>query len=167
MTSAGERPWRPSHERKSFILTSCFTGGCWTTTVTVVNPWPLLLCCSSRWADGCGCEPDTQVEATDTAVLDLRERSVARGQSQADAGQAPLEIPRTAKHLIVDLPIGSKEGTYDVGLLTETGDQIMRATGSAQLHGHITDPALILSRFGSLVLSGPDIPSECFEGYHW
>jgi hypothetical protein len=79
------------------------------------------------------------VEATDTAVLDLRERSVARGQSQADAGQAPLEIPRTAKHLIVDLPIGSKEGTYDVGLLTGTGDQILRATGTAQLHDHITD----------------------------
>jgi hypothetical protein len=50
------------------------------------------------------------VEATDTAVLDLRERSVARGQSQADTGQAPLEIPRTAKHLVLDLPIGSKEG---------------------------------------------------------
>jgi hypothetical protein len=41
MTSAGERPWRPSHETKSFILTSCFTGGCWTRTVTVVNPWPI------------------------------------------------------------------------------------------------------------------------------
>src|ERR1019366_7557188 len=41
MTSAGERPWRPSHETKSFILTSCFTGGCWTTTVTVVNPSPI------------------------------------------------------------------------------------------------------------------------------
>jgi len=30
----------------------------------------------------------------------------------------------------------------------------------------VFDPALILSRFGSLVLSGPDIPSECFEDYH-
>ena len=38
MTSAGERPWRPSHDTKSFILTSCFTGGCWTRTVTVANP---------------------------------------------------------------------------------------------------------------------------------
>ena len=79
------------------------------------------------------------VETTDTAVLDLRERSVARGQSQADTGQAPLEISRTAKHLVLDLPIGSKEGPYDVGLLTETGDQILRATGMAQLHDHITD----------------------------
>jgi len=79
------------------------------------------------------------VETTDTAVLDLRERSVARGQGQSETGHAPLEIPRTAKHLILDLPIGSKEGPYEVGLLTETGDQILHATGIAQLHDHITD----------------------------
>jgi hypothetical protein len=77
------------------------------------------------------------VEAPDTAVLDLRERSVARGQSQADAGQAPLEIPRSAKHLVLDLPIGSKEGPYDVGLLADTGDQLLRATGMAELDDHI------------------------------
>jgi hypothetical protein len=79
------------------------------------------------------------VEPTDVAVLDLRERSVARGQSQSEADQAPLEISRATKHLVVDLPIGSKEGPYDVGLLTETGNQILRATGMAQLHDHITD----------------------------
>jgi hypothetical protein len=79
------------------------------------------------------------VETTDTAVLDLRERSVARGQSQADTGQAPMEIPRTAKHLVLDLPIGSNEGPYDVGLFSETGDEILRSTGIAQLHDHITD----------------------------
>jgi hypothetical protein len=79
------------------------------------------------------------VEATDVAVLDLRERSVARGQSQSEADQAPLEISRTTKHLVLDLPIGSKDGPYEVGLLTETGDQIVRATGIAQLHDHITD----------------------------
>jgi len=78
-------------------------------------------------------------EATDTAVLDLRERSVARGQTSSETGHAPLEIPRTAKHLVLDLPIGSKEGPYDVGLLTETGDQILRTTGMAQLHDHITE----------------------------
>ena len=78
------------------------------------------------------------VETTDTAVLDLRERSVARGQGASEAGQAPLAVPRTAKHLVLDLPIGSKEGPHDVGLLTETGDEIVRATGMAQLHDHIT-----------------------------
>ena len=76
--------------------------------------------------------------ATDVAVLDLRDRSVARGQNPSETGQAPLEIPRTAKHLVLDLPIGSKEGPYDVGLFSETGDQIFRTTGMAQLQNHVT-----------------------------
>jgi hypothetical protein len=78
------------------------------------------------------------METTDTAVLDLRERSVARGQGQSETGQAPLEIPRTAKHLVLDLPIGSREGSYDVGLLTETGGEILHAKGFGDLHDHIT-----------------------------
>jgi hypothetical protein len=78
------------------------------------------------------------LQTTATVVLDLRERSVARGQNPSETGQAPLGIPRSAKHLILDLPIGSKEGVYDVGLLTEAGDQILRATGTAQLHDHVT-----------------------------
>ena len=94
--------------------------------------WPLLRFCFSRSADGCCCELDL-AGATETAVLDLRDRSVVRGQNPSETGQAPLEIPRTAKHLVLDLPIGSKEGPYDVGLFTETGDQILRATGTAQL----------------------------------
>jgi hypothetical protein len=79
------------------------------------------------------------VETTDTAVLNLREWSVARGQSPSDGGQAPLEIPHSAKHLVLYLPIASKEGTYDVVLLSETGDEILRATGMAQLQDHITN----------------------------
>jgi hypothetical protein len=79
------------------------------------------------------------VQTTETAVFDLRERSVARGQNPSDTGQAPLEIPRTAKHLVLDLPIGSKEGPYDVGLITNTGDELLRARGMAELHDHITD----------------------------
>ena len=79
------------------------------------------------------------VEATDTAVLDLRERSVARGQNQSETVKPPLEIQRTARHLVLDLPIGSKEGPYDVALLTETGDQIVLTTGMARLQDHITD----------------------------
>ena len=78
------------------------------------------------------------VEATDTAVLDLRERSVARGQSQDGTGQVPLQLPKAAKHLVLYLPIGSKEGPYDLGLLTETGDEILSATGIAELKDHIT-----------------------------
>jgi hypothetical protein len=74
----------------------------------------------------------------ETAVLDLRERSVVRGQNPTEIGQAPLEVPRTAKHLVLDLPIGSREGPYDVGVLSEAGDQILSATGTAQLHDRTT-----------------------------
>jgi hypothetical protein len=76
------------------------------------------------------------VEATDTAVLDLRERSVTRGQNPPES--APLEVSRTTKHLVLELPIGSKEGPYDVGLLAETGNQIVSTTGTAQLRDHVT-----------------------------
>ncbi|HXJ90485.1 MAG TPA: hypothetical protein VMS18_26980 [Candidatus Binatia bacterium] len=77
------------------------------------------------------------MQTTETAVLDLRERSVARGQNPSDAGQAPLEISRTTKHLVLELPIGSKEGPYDVGLITATGDELLRAAGTAELRDHI------------------------------
>jgi hypothetical protein len=77
------------------------------------------------------------VEATDTAVLDLRNRSVARGENPSENGQAPLEIQRTAKHLVLDLPIGSKEGSYDVALLNETGGELSRATGIAKVEDHV------------------------------
>ena len=52
----------------------------------------------------------SSVQPRETAVLDLRELSVARGQDPTQTGQRPLEIHRSAKHLILDLPIGSKEG---------------------------------------------------------
>jgi hypothetical protein len=77
------------------------------------------------------------VQTTETAVLDLRESSVARGQNPSDTSQAPLKIPRTTKRLVIDLPIGSKEGPYDVGLLTDTGSELLRATGTAELRDHI------------------------------
>jgi len=72
-----------------------------------------------------------------TAVLDLREISVARGQNPSETNQQPVEISRSAKHLILDLPIGSKEGSYDVALLSESGSQIQSASGTAQLQNHV------------------------------
>jgi hypothetical protein len=79
--------------------------------------------------------PSLQTSAT--VVLDLRERSVARGGNPAETKQVALEIPRTARHLIMDLPIGSKEGSYDLALLNEAGGEAARATGTATLEDHI------------------------------
>ena len=77
------------------------------------------------------------VQPPETAVLDLRDLSVARGQSPTQTDQRPLEIHRSAKHLILDLPLGSKEGAYDLVLLSDTGAQIIAASGKAQLHDHV------------------------------
>ena len=62
---------------------------------------------------------------------------MARGQSPAETHQHPLEIRRSAKHLILDLPIGSKEGAYNIAILSESGAQILVATGTAQLQDHV------------------------------
>src|SRR5271157_2930894 len=77
------------------------------------------------------------VQPTETAVLDLRELSVGRGQDTPQTDQRTLRVHRSAKHLILDLPIGSKEGTYDIAIMNESGAQIMGATGTAQLQDHV------------------------------
>ena len=79
--------------------------------------------------------PSLQTAATVT--LDLRERSSSRGQNRADATQPPLEIPHGAKHLTVEMPIGSKEGSYDIALISDAGDEVLRTTGTAQLENHV------------------------------
>jgi hypothetical protein len=77
------------------------------------------------------------VQTSATVVLDLRERSLARGENPKGAKEGDLEIPRTTRHLIVELPIGSKEGSYDLALLNEAGDEVLRATGTATLEDHV------------------------------
>jgi hypothetical protein len=79
----------------------------------------------------------SSVQMSATVMLDLRERSVARGENSAETKQLALEIPRMAKHLVMDLPIGSKEGSYDLALLNEAGDEVSRASGTATLEDHI------------------------------
>ena len=70
------------------------------------------------------------------AVLDLRNYSSERGES-SPSNQPPLDIPRTTKHLTLYLPVGSKEGNYDLALLGATGDEVLRATATARLEDHV------------------------------
>ena len=76
------------------------------------------------------------VPPSNVAVLDLRGLSIPRGEGPTQTDQRPLEIQRSSKHLVMELPIGSKEGTYDLALLSETGAQILGATGTAKLEDH-------------------------------
>ena len=70
-------------------------------------------------------------------VLDLRGRSTARGENPSETSQPPLEVPRSAKSLNLELPIGSNEGVYDVALLNPSGTELFRTSATATLEDHI------------------------------
>lgn len=72
----------------------------------------------------------------ETAVLDLRAYSVQRGEQNA-SGQTPLPLGRGTKYLVIDLPVGSKEGSYDLAFLNETGSELLYTSGLAQLQNHV------------------------------
>ena len=60
---------------------------------------------------------------TQTAVLDLRDRSPARG-AEVNPAQPPLEVSRRVSHLKVYLPLGSSEGEYAIRI-SEPGEKIL------------------------------------------
>ncbi len=70
-------------------------------------------------------------------VLDLRSRAPVRGEGTPETSQPPLQVPRSAKTLNLELPIGSNEGTYDVALLNASGAELFRTSAAAKLEDHI------------------------------
>jgi hypothetical protein len=83
-----------------------------------------------------GLRPHNAVGPNQTAMLDLRGYSFERGE-QNTSGQAPLQIVRGTKYLVLHLPIGSKEGSYDLALLKDTGAELLHASGVAQIENHV------------------------------
>jgi hypothetical protein len=73
--------------------------------------------------------------ANETATLDLRGYSVERGQ-QNPSNQVSLQIARSTRHLILYLPIASKEGGYEIALLSDTGSELVHTSGVATLQNH-------------------------------
>jgi len=78
--------------------------------------------------------PSVQTPAV--VVLDLRARAPVRGETTNDTHQTPLEIPSGARHLQLDLPVGSNEGTYNLTLLDQNGAELSHSTGTAKLEDH-------------------------------
>jgi len=70
-------------------------------------------------------------------VLDLRGRATVRGESRPETSQPSLEVPRNARNLNLELPIGSNEGAYDVALLNPSGAELLRRSATAKLEDHI------------------------------
>ena len=78
-----------------------------------------------------------QVQTAAVVVLDLRGRATVRGETPPETSQPPLEVPRNAKSLNLELPIGSNEGAYDVLLLDSSGSELFRTSATAKLEDHV------------------------------
>jgi hypothetical protein len=70
-------------------------------------------------------------------VLDLRGRATVRGENPIETNQPLLILPRNAKTLNLELPIGSNEGAYDLALLDPSGAEVFRTSATAKLEDHI------------------------------
>ena len=77
------------------------------------------------------------VQTAAVVVLDLRGRATVRGENPPETSQPPLEVPRNARSLNLELPIGSNEGAYDVALLNPSGAELFRTSATAKLEDHI------------------------------
>src|SRR5271157_2785936 len=78
-----------------------------------------------------------EIQSTESAVLDLRNRSLTRG-SDAVPDEPPLEIRRNVARMDIYLPLGSTEGPYEVRIVTTSGESIATTSGIAKLNDSIT-----------------------------
>ena len=65
-----------------------------------------------------------------TAVLDLRDRSIARGD-EPNPAEPPLEVSGKVSHLKIYLPVGSSEGDYEIQISGPDRKMLFAAKGTA------------------------------------
>jgi len=98
-----------------------------------------------------------------TAVLDLRNRSASRSPEQ-NVGEQPLELRRRFSQLNIYLPLGSPEGAYEVRIVTTSGDSLLKTGGLARLNEGVTSLQVrgdaIFARPGPYILQIRKPPSE-------
>jgi len=83
----------------------------------------------------------TNLFASRTVIVDLRNRSIARG-TEPLPGEPPVEITRTATHLKFYLPLGTDEGPYDIRLAAENGEHALTVSGKARIDSGATSLAV-------------------------
>lgn len=82
-----------------------------------------------RWHNG--------TQTVQTATLDLRDYSVARGAAP-NPNLPPLELSRRASSLTILLPVGSAAGAYEIRIVTRSGNPVLHANGAAELNNGVT-----------------------------
>jgi hypothetical protein len=84
------------------------------------------------------------IRVAQSTVVDLRNRSIARGPEPV-SNEPPLEIRRKASRLNILLPLGSSEGTYEVRIVTDSGQSVAATTGTAKLSNQTTSLQAVLN----------------------
>jgi hypothetical protein len=72
-----------------------------------------------------------------TAVLDLRNRSLPRG-TEPNPAEPPLVVSRAATRWNIYLPLGSSEGSYEMRITTASGDPIFTSNSTAKIQEGVT-----------------------------
>lgn len=78
---------------------------------------------------------------TERAVLDLRNRSIARG-TEPNPAEPPLEMARKVSHLEIYLPLGSADGDYGVRISRPREKILFSTKGVANIKKGITSLAV-------------------------
>ncbi len=89
-------------------------------------------------------EKHNEALVAQTAVLDLRNRSLPRG-TEPNPMEPPLELSRAVTRLNIFLPLGSSEGPYDVRMVTASGELLLFRSGIAKLDDHATSLQVVVS----------------------
>jgi hypothetical protein len=89
-------------------------------------------------------------QQVEQAVIDLRDRSVARG-TEIPPSEPPLEVPANVMRLQIYLPLGSAEGAYDVRVSTLQGEARFIGSGAANIHEGQTRLSIDLKRWSPKV----------------
>jgi hypothetical protein len=89
-----------------------------------VGGWTLI-----RWHNG--------TQTVQTATLDLRDWSVARG-AEPNPNLPPIELNRRASSLTILLPVGSAAGAYEIRIVTRSGNPVLEENGTAEFENGIT-----------------------------
>lgn len=112
-----------------------------------------------------GNESVTQIAGQyQNAALDLKDRSVARGETGHPPRTEPLILPAKPLDLTIYLPVGSEPGAYQVQLLKKIDEPLMTVSGEARVeHGNTVLRAridLTQVAFGAILIGLRQPPSD-------
>jgi len=69
----------------------------------------------------------------ETAIIDLRPFSLTRGDDTGSGTGQGIEINHRVSRLTIMLPVGSRDGQYEVGILRTSGEEVVKAPASTKI----------------------------------